>query len=104
MYLQHYCDEVTQGINQATADAAMLHNSVARLAAQCQPHELSPPPAAAAIAPATAQAIETVATKTPEGSPALTNVVAYGDHSAGNIHASGRRQVKPQLVSAPSQN
>lgn len=76
--LEHYCDEVSQGINQATADADALHSSVVRLAAMCTPHGLSAPPAAAAVAPATASAIS-----------AAYNAVAYGNHSSGNIYLHG---------------
>lgn len=110
--LEHYCDEVSQGITQATSDARTLHDSVARLAAQCTPHELSAPPAAAAIAPATASAIEAAAAASaaaPVGAPgaALSNVVGYSDHSTGNIYqrhgsSGGGGSSQKQLVRTPS--
>lgn len=93
--LQHYCDEVDQGIHQATADARTLHDSVARLAAQCTPHDLSPPPVAAAVAPATAAAIERQAAS-------ASNVVAYSDHSAGNIYHRHNGGTQKQLTRSQS--
>lgn len=89
--LQHYCDEVAQGISQAEDDATMLQDNVARLAAQCTPHPMSAPPAAAAIAPATARAIEeAAASRTPVAvGSALSNVISYQGHSSGNIYKTG---------------
>lgn len=101
---QHYCDEVSQGISQATSDARTLHASVAKLAAQCTPHELSPPPAAVAVAPATAAAIEQA--EVVGSKPSSANVVAYSDHSAGNIYHrhNGSALKQPQLARAQSPN
>jgi hypothetical protein len=103
--VQHYCDEVSQGISQATSDARTLHDSVARLAAQCAPHDLSPPPAAAAVAPATAAAIEQAEVVSKASTP---SVVAYSDHSAGNIYhrhnSNGSAQKQPQLARVQSPN
>jgi hypothetical protein len=109
--LQHYCDELSQGIGQATSDARTLHDSIARLAAACTPHDLSAPPAAAAIAPATASAIKAAAAAAsaaaatapaPAPAPAVSNVVAYADHSTGNIYRHGNGQQKVPLVRTPS--
>jgi hypothetical protein len=110
LFLQHYCDEVNQGVSQATADARRLHDTVARLAAQCTPHDQSPPPVIATVVPtadvtpaAAAAGANAGAVEQPIASRAL-NVVSYSDHSAGNIYHRSNGSTQPQFVRKQSQN
>jgi hypothetical protein len=102
--LQHYCDEVDQGIRQATDDARKLHDSVTRLAAQCTPQDLLPALAVAGAAPAgAAQGAALPAAAAPGKLPA-SNVVAYGDHSSGNIYGQHNGTQQRQQLARPAQN
>jgi hypothetical protein len=99
LYVQHYCDEVDLGIRQATDDARLLHDSVTRLAAQCMPHDLSSALAVAVASPADAAAVAAAPSKV-----AASNVVAYGDHSSGNIYGQHNGAQQRQQLARPSQN
>lgn len=103
--LQHYCDEVNQGVSQATSDARLLHDTVARLAAQCTPHDQSPPPVIGTVVPSAVMPAAAAAGAMEQLVPSRApNVVAYSDHSAGNIYHRSNGSTQPQFARKQSSN